>query len=89
VVEPRDDRGRERPERRRVSPKLVLALIVAGLAVILILQNTRDTQVNLLFWDVTAGLWTLLLGAVVLGMLLGWLLPKLRRGRRGDVEAED
>ncbi len=51
-------------------------------ALVLILQNTNDAQVHLLFWDVTAGLWILLIGAVLLGMLLGWLLPKLRRGRR-------
>ena len=70
-------------------PSSFFALIIAGLVVILILQNTRDTQVHLLFWDVTAGLWTLLLGAVVLGMLLGWLLPKLRRNRRGDLEVDD
>jgi uncharacterized integral membrane protein len=89
VVEPRHDHDRDREEARRISPKLVLALILAGLLVILILQNTRDTQVNLLFWDVTAGLWTLLVGAVLLGMVLGWLLPKLRRNRRGNLDVED
>jgi uncharacterized integral membrane protein len=67
----------------------VVGLIVAALGVILILQNTRDTQVHLLFWDVTAGLWILLIGAVLLGMLLGWLLPKLRRSRRGELTDED
>ncbi len=85
MVEPR----RERPERRRISPKVVLGLIVAVLGVILILQNTKDTKVHLLFWDVTAGLWILLIGAVLLGMLLGWLLPKLRRGRLDEPTDED
>jgi uncharacterized integral membrane protein len=85
MVEPR----RDRPEPRRISPKLVLGIVLAALLVILILQNTNDTRVDLLFWNVTAGLWTLLLGAVVLGMLLGWLLPKLRRGDRAERRDDD
>jgi uncharacterized integral membrane protein len=60
--------------------------VVGVLALVLVLQNTNDTKVHLLFWDVTAGLWILLIGAFLLGMLLGWLLPRLRRGRRGDDE---
>jgi uncharacterized integral membrane protein len=80
------DERQERPPRRRISAKLVLWAIVAVLALVLILQNTRDARVDVLFWDVTAGLWLLLLAAVLLGMVLGWLLPKFRRGRE---EAED
>jgi uncharacterized integral membrane protein len=84
MAEPRDDYRRNGEPRRRVSPKLVIGLVVGVLFVILILQNTSDTKVDLLFWDVSAGLWILLIGAFLLGMFFGWLLPKLRRGDRAD-----
>jgi uncharacterized integral membrane protein len=78
----------ERPERskqeRTFTGKVVLWVVVAVLVIILILQNNRDVRVELYLWDVTISLWVLLLGTLLVGMFLGWALPKLRRGRRDD-----
>jgi uncharacterized integral membrane protein len=79
------DDERDRPAQQRTyTGKVVLWVVVAVLVVILILQNNRDVRVELYFWDVTVSLWVLLLGTLVVGMLLGWALPKLRRGRRDN-----
>lgn len=59
-------------------------IVVAVLMVVLILQNTKSVRVDLLFWDVTAGLWLLLLGMFLVGMGLGWVLAKIRRGDADD-----
>ncbi len=85
MTEPRNDHHQQRESRRSISPKVVLWGIVAVLAAILILQNTNDAKVHVFFWDVKAGLWIVLLGTFLLGMLFGWLLPKLRRGRDDDI----
>ena len=79
-----DEHPRERDRSRRVSPKVVIWGVVALLALILVLQNTRDVRVDLFFWDVTAGLWLLLLGMFIVGFALGWVLAKIRRDRGDD-----
>lgn len=82
MVEERYDDRRDR--NRRVSPKLVLWAVVALLAIILIAQNSRQARIDILFWDVTAGLWLILLLVFGLGVLLGFLLPRLRRNKKQD-----
>jgi lipopolysaccharide assembly protein A len=79
----------EREKSRRVSAKAVLWILLALLALILILQNTKDVRVELLFWNVTAGLWILLLGMFVIGFGLGWLLARLRAANRADRGHDD
>jgi uncharacterized integral membrane protein len=81
VAEERQDRPKQ---ERTITGKVVLWVVVAVLVLILILQNNRDVRVDLYLWDVTVSLWVLLLGTLLVGMFLGWGLPKLRRGRRGD-----
>jgi uncharacterized integral membrane protein len=76
---------RDRPERRSpITGKVVVWVVVAVLVLVLILQNSRDARVDIYFWDVTVSLWVLMLGSLLVGMFLGWLFPKLRRGRRDD-----
>jgi uncharacterized integral membrane protein len=82
VVEERYEDRRDR--NRRVSPKLVIWAVVALLAVVLIAQNSRKARIDILFWDVTAGLWFILLIVFGLGVLLGFLLPRLRRNKTQD-----
>ena len=79
VVEERYDDRRDR--NRRVSPKLVIWAGLAVLAIVLIAQNSRKARIDILFWDVTAGLWLILLIVFGLGVLLGFLLPRLRRNK--------
>ncbi len=51
-------------------------------AILFIFQNTDETNVKLLFADVTMPLFFALLLAVLLGFVIGWLAPKVRRGSR-------
>ncbi len=76
----------ERERSRRISPKVVLWVVLAALVLIFILQNTKNVRVDLLFWNVQTGLWLMLLVVFLIGLALGWLLARLRAGRRSDDE---
>jgi uncharacterized integral membrane protein len=66
------------------SWKVIGGVGVLVLALIFIVQNTNDAEITFLFWDFTVGLWFGLLIAMLLGMVIGWLLPKFLRRKRGD-----
>jgi uncharacterized integral membrane protein len=66
--------------RRRPSAKAIVAVVVAVLFLVFVLQNTDETQVSYLGFDVSTGTWLVLVVAFGLGMLVGWLLSR-RRGR--------
>lgn len=74
----------ERDKSRRISPKVVVWGLVALLVLVFILQNTKNVRVDLLFWNVSTGLWLMLLVVFLIGLALGWLLTRLRAGRRND-----
>jgi uncharacterized integral membrane protein len=74
----------ERDKSRRISAKAVVWIVVAVVVLIFILQNTNDVRVDLLFWNVTTGLWLMLLLVFLIGLGLGWLLTRLRAGRHDD-----
>ena len=61
--------------------KLIAVLVLAGLLVVLIVQNTTTVQVHLLFWTVTGSVVLLVSAVGVLGFLLGALVMQLRQGR--------
>src|SRR5690242_11246289 len=81
MVEPK---GQGESQGRSISAKVVIWIVVAVIALVLILQNTNETKLHILFWDVTTGLWFLLAIVFVLGFLIGWFLPKLRRNKDDD-----
>jgi lipopolysaccharide assembly protein A len=81
MVEPK---GQGESQGRSISAKVVIWIVVAVIALVLILQNTNKTKVHILFWDVTTGLWFLLVIVFALGLLVGWLLPKLRGNKNDD-----
>ncbi len=60
------------------TPKLVGFLILLVLTLILLLQNWGHVYVYILFWDFRIRLVWALLGAFLLGALLGWMVPNLR-----------
>lgn len=63
---------------RKISPHLILWIVVAVLVIIFIAQNTEKATISFLFLDIQTGVWFAFLVALLLGMVLGWLLPKLR-----------
>jgi uncharacterized integral membrane protein len=56
-------------------------LVAALLLVIVIAQNSQKVQVDLLFVHTTTPLIFALALAGILGALIGWLAPHVRRGR--------
>jgi uncharacterized integral membrane protein len=74
----------ERERSRRISAKVVLWVVLAALVLIFILQNTKNVRVDLLFWNVQTGVWLMLLVVFLIGLALGWLLARLRAGRRAN-----
>ena len=59
------------------------------IALILILQNSQDVEINYIFATTTAPLIFILIIVFALGALTGWLLPQVRRGRKQDKEEKD
>jgi lipopolysaccharide assembly protein A len=64
--------------------KLWAAAVVALILAIFIVQNAQKVVIDFLFVETETPLIFGLLVAGLLGFLIGWLLPIVRRGRRGD-----
>lgn len=57
-----------------MSPKLVLILILASLAVVFVAQNTAVVEIAFLFWRISMSSALLIFFTLMLGFLLGWFL---------------
>jgi lipopolysaccharide assembly protein A len=68
--------------RRRISPRLVIALVVMALVAIFIAQNRDTVRIQLFAISLTSPLWLLLVVMVVIGVLFGYLLGRRRATRR-------
>jgi uncharacterized integral membrane protein len=65
-----------------MSPKLIIFVILLVLAVIFAAQNSQRVDLTLFFWDFRLRLvWALLIFGLI-GAVLGWMVPRLRAGRR-------
>jgi uncharacterized integral membrane protein len=54
--------------------KLVVTLILAGMAVLFIFQNVAAVEIQLLFWSIQISRSLLMILMLVIGMLMGWFL---------------
>lgn len=77
----RDERGAE-SVTSRISPAMIAWAVAAVLAVVFILQNQNETEIDVLFWSFTTSVWVAIVIAMVLGALLGWLGVKMLRRRQ-------
>lgn len=68
--------------KARVTPRLVVAVLLIAVAVLFIVQNREDARVNLLWFDFTMSLWLVLLLVFLGGMASGALLWRRRAARR-------
>lgn len=66
------------------SWRFYLAIVLAVIAGVIVLQNTEDTNVKLLFAEFEMPLFFALLLATLLGIAIGWLTPKVRRDSKRD-----
>ena len=63
-------------DRRRglaVTPARVLWLVLAVVAIVLIAQNSTDTQVNVFGWTIQAPLFVVIFASMLIGWGLGML----------------
>lgn len=67
-----------------MSPKhrLIALLVVAGLLLLFILQNTAVVDFRLLFWTVSMSRALMFFILIAIGIGIGWYLHGWRRSRR-------
>ena len=61
--------------------------VLVALVLIVALQNSQEVSVDVLFLNVNAPLIVILLVAVAVGALIGYLAPVVRRHRRDERRA--
>ena len=66
--------GGEAKEGFSPTPKQIAAAVLAVLLLVVVFQNTESTTVTLLFFDVEASLWVILLGTIAVSLLIGILI---------------
>ena len=76
------DQLETRSERVTRSPKFIVGVIAVVLLVIFIAQNAQRVEVDFLFTTTDTPLVVALVIAGALGALIGWAVPRIRRGER-------
>jgi uncharacterized integral membrane protein len=66
------------PRRPPPSPKTIVGIVLAVLALVFVFQNTEKGSVNFLFWTVSLPSWVWLLIVFAVGLVVGSLVPWLR-----------
>ncbi len=69
--------------------KFYVLAVAAFLLLVFVIQNSQSVKVKFLFTETETPLIVALLIAGVLGGLIGWAWPYVRRGRRQERELED
>ncbi len=62
------------------NTKLVTTIILLILAAVIIFQNTVPVYLNILFWGFEASLIILLLLVFLIGLIIGYFIPKSVQG---------
>ncbi len=57
-----------------MKAKLILAIILAGMAAVFIIQNVTSVDLTFLFWTLSMSRALLMLLILSLGIILGWML---------------
>ena len=71
-------------EKKGTNWRAWLVGILVALAVIVALQNSQDTDLDILFVSTTAPLIVMLLIFLGIGAIIGYVAPVIRRHRRTD-----
>lgn len=84
----------EPSHRTRVTPTKLLWAALALLAIVLVLQNSADTTIQVLGWTIQAPLFVVLAAAMLIGWGLGTLGTQAwswrrRRSTGGEGESTD
>jgi uncharacterized integral membrane protein len=65
--------------RRRIPPKLIVALVILVIVLWFAFANTNDAKIKLWVHDVRAPVWLVLLCTFAAGVITGWLLRRRRK----------
>jgi uncharacterized integral membrane protein len=57
-----------------MSNKLIVSLVLAGLAVIFVIQNVAVVEIRFLFWTFAMSRSLFMIFLLVIGIIVGWLL---------------
>lgn len=66
--------------------KLLLILILAGLAVLFIVQNVAVAEIHFLFWSIQMSRSLLMFLFLTIGIIMGWSLHGYFRYRKDKVK---
>ena len=61
---------------RNISPKLVIAIILVVIVVVLAIVNSKKVKVDFVAADVTLPLFVVIVGAAVVGLVIGYFLGR-------------
>lgn len=65
-----------------LSPKSIVAAVIAVVALVFVFQNTSETKVKFLGFTITTWAWLMYLCLFVAGVLVGLLLAWMRRDKK-------
>ncbi len=65
-----------------MNTKLVISLILAGLAVLFIIQNVTVVDIRFLFWTLSMSRALLMFFLLAIGVVIGWSLHSLSAAHR-------
>jgi len=68
--------------KKPIPWRLYVGIAAVVIAVVVILQNQADARFHILFWTVTLPTWVMLLIALALGVVVGWLLHYRRAAKK-------
>ena len=67
-----------------MNTKLIICLILTGLAVIFIIQNVTLIDIRFLFWTLSMSRALLMFFVLAIGVVIGWSLHSLSVSRREE-----
>lgn len=70
------------PAKSGLSPRSIVAIVLAALLLIFIFQNTKSGSIRVFFWTLSMPAWIWLLVVIVIGVAIGSLFPWFRRKKR-------
>ncbi|MFO7525705.1 MAG: DUF1049 domain-containing protein [Ignavibacteriaceae bacterium] len=71
-----------------MKPKVIISLILGIIILIIIIQNVRDVQTEVLFWSISLPHIFLLFIVFAIGILVGMMLPGLMTKKKNEKLAE-
>ncbi len=71
------------------NTKLVITIVLLILAAVIIFQNTDLVNLKMLFWSFQASLIILLILVFIIGIIIGYFLPKIMGESKTKNSAEN